>query len=104
MQPNGLCHMGDSLNEKVNRGVQDKLTEQAVINRIMMSSEEISVEEMCKIISGWKKQLCLVVEENGDHIEHRLEINEFYFDIACLRRCLNLTMLTQFSTDLLDIL
>ena len=33
----------------------------------------ISIEEKCKSISFWKKQLCLVVAVYGGHIEHRLK-------------------------------
>ena len=63
----------DSLKEKVYRGVQDKFTEQALMNRIITSWEEISIEEICKSISALKKRLHLVTEEDGDHIEHRLK-------------------------------
>ena len=61
----------NSLKEKVYRGVQDKLTEQALTDRIIISQEEILIEEIRKSISAWKKRLCLVVEEEGGHIEHR---------------------------------
>ena len=45
----------DSSEEKVNQGVRDKSTKQALNDRIIMSWEEISVEEICKSISVWKK-------------------------------------------------
>ena len=38
-----------------------------------MSWEQISVEEILKSISGWKKWLCLETEEDRGHIEHRLK-------------------------------
>ena len=47
------------------------MTEQALVNSIMISWEEISIEQIRKSISAWK--LCLVVEEDGGHIEHRLK-------------------------------
>ena len=40
----------DSWKEKVCRGVQDKLTEQALMNRMIISWEEISMEEIRKSI------------------------------------------------------
>ena len=43
----------DSLNEKVYRGMRDKLTEQALKDRIILSWEEISVREI------HKKHFCL---------------------------------------------
>ena len=54
-----------SLKEKVCRGVQDKLTGQALMSGIIISWEEISLEEIRKSISAWKKRLRLVVEEDG---------------------------------------
>ena len=63
----------DSLKEKVYRGMRDKLTEQALKDRIILSWEEISVGEIRKNISAWKKRLRLVVDEDGGHIEHRLK-------------------------------
>ena len=63
-----------SLKEKVYRGMRDKLTEQASKDKIIsLSWEEISVGEIRKNISAWKKRLRLVVDEDGDHIEHRLK-------------------------------
>ena len=67
------CVLWDFLKEKVYRGVQDKLSEQALMNRIIISWEEISIEEIRKSISAGKKRLRLVVEEHGSHIEHRLK-------------------------------
>ena len=45
-----------------------------------LSWEEISVEGIRLNISAWKKHLRLVVDEDGDHIEHRLKkvINRFF--------------------------
>ena len=63
----------DFLKEKVYRGVQGKFPEQALMNRIIISWKEISIEEICKSIFVWKKQLRLVVEEDVGHIEHRLK-------------------------------
>ena len=63
----------DSLKEKVYRGMPDKLTKQALMNRVIVSWEEISIEEIRKNISAWKKRLCLVVEEDGGHFEHTLK-------------------------------
>ena len=63
----------DSLKAKVYRGMQDELTEQALMNRIIMSWKEISIKEMRKSISMWKQRLRLVVEEDGGHNEHRLK-------------------------------
>ena len=51
--------------------MQYKLTEQTIINRIIISWEEISIEEIHKSISAGKKRIRLVVEEDGGHIEHR---------------------------------
>ena len=62
-----------TLKEKVCRGMQDKLSEQPLMNRITISLEEISIEEMRKSNSAWKKRLRLVVEEDGGYIEHRLK-------------------------------
>ena len=62
-----------SLKEKVYQGVRDKLTKQALNDRITMSWEQISVAEICKSISGWKKWLRLVMEEDRGHIGHRLK-------------------------------
>ena len=59
--------------EKVYRGVQDKLMEQALMNKIITSWEEISIEKIRKSISAWKKRLCLIVDGDGGHIEHRLK-------------------------------
>ena len=67
----------DSLKEKVYRGVDDKLTKQALMNRIIISWEEILVEEIRESISAGKKRLCLIVEEEGGHIEHRLKRMNF---------------------------
>ena len=53
--------------------MQDKLIKQALLNRIILWWEEISIEEICKSISAWKKQRCLGVEEDEGHIEHRLK-------------------------------
>ena len=53
--------------------MRDKLTEQALKDKIFLSYEEISVGEIRKNIFAWKKRLCLVVDEDGDHIEHRLK-------------------------------
>ena len=57
----------DSL--KVYLGVQDKSTEQALMNRMIISWEEI----ICKCNFARKKRLCLVLEEDGGHTEHRLK-------------------------------
>ena len=76
------CAICDSSKEKVYRGVQDKLTEQALVSWMIISLEEISIEEIRKSISAWKKTLRLVVEEDRGHIEPRLEINKFYSDVA----------------------
>ena len=62
-----------SLKEKAYRGEQDKLTEQALMNRMIMSWEEMLIEEIRNRISAWKKRLRLVVEEDRGHIEHRLK-------------------------------
>ena len=59
------------LKEKVYRRVQDQSTEQGLMNRII-SWEKLSIEEIRKSISAWKR-LRLVVEEDGGHIEHRLK-------------------------------
>ena len=53
--------------------MRDELTEQALKGRIILSWEEISVGEIRKNISAWKKRLRLVVDEDGGHIEHRLK-------------------------------
>ena len=63
----------DSLNEKVYRGGQNKLTKQEIMNRTIISREEISIEKIRQSISAWKKRLRLVVEEDGGHNEHRLK-------------------------------
>ena len=56
-----------SLKEKVYQGVRDKLTKQAFNDRIIMSQEEILVEEIRKIISSWTKWIHLVIEEDRGH-------------------------------------
>ena len=62
------------MKEKVYRGVQDKLTEQTLMDRIIIIWwEEISIEEIRKKISAWKKRLRFVKDEDGGHIEHRLK-------------------------------
>ena len=64
---------------------------------IILCWKEISVEQICKSISAWKKGLRLVVE----HFEHRLENAPFILHFF--------NMLfefdnTQIATSLLDIL
>lgn len=63
----------DSLKEKVYEGRRDKFTEQALKDSILASWERISLEEIRKSISAWKKRLRCVVEEDGGHIEHKLK-------------------------------
>ena len=58
---------------EVYRGVQDKLTTQALMNKIKMSWKKILIKEIRKGLFAWKKRLHLVVEEDGGHIEHRLK-------------------------------
>ena len=65
--------MWDSFKEIVYQVVQDKLTKQALMNRIITSWDEITIEEIHKSISAWKKRIRLVAEEDGDYIEHRLK-------------------------------
>ena len=57
------------------------------MSRIIILWEEISIEEIRKSISAWKKRLRLVVEENGDHIEHRLKQMTFTLILHFLRHC-----------------
>ena len=75
-----------SFKEKVCRGVQNGFTEQALMNRMITSWEEISIEEIRKSISAWKKRLRLVVEEDGGDIEHRLKQMNFTLILHFLRR------------------
>ena len=65
--------MWDSLKNKVYREVRDKLTERALMNKIKIPWEEISLKEVRKSIFSRKKHLRLVVEEGGGHIKHRLK-------------------------------
>ena len=65
--------MWDSLKEKAYREVQEKSTEQALMNRMIISWEEISIEDIRNRISASKERFRLVVEEDGGHIEHRLK-------------------------------
>ena len=44
--------MWDFLKEKIYREVEDKLTEQALMNRIIISWEKISIEEIRNSISA----------------------------------------------------
>ena len=67
-----ITHIGP-LKENVYQGGRDKLIKQALNDRIIMSREEISVEEIRKSISAWKKWLRLVLEGDRSHIEHRLK-------------------------------
>ena len=43
------------------------------MNEIIISREEISIEEIRKSISAWKKRLRIVVNEDKSHTEHRLK-------------------------------
>ena len=54
-------------------GSERQNDQQALNNRINISWHQISVEEICKSISGWKKWLHLVMEEDRGHMEHRLK-------------------------------
>ena len=58
---------------KVYEGLREKLTEQALNDRVTMSWKKISIEEIRKSISVWKKRLRIVKEEDGSHIDHRLK-------------------------------
>ena len=45
-------------------GVRDRLTKQALNDKIIMSWEEIPVEELRESISAWNKWLRLVMKED----------------------------------------
>ena len=60
----------DSLSEKVYAGRTEKFTEQELKDRIEQMWGEITVGEIRKSISSWKKRLRLVHSEDGGHIDH----------------------------------
>ena len=78
------CAIRDSLKAEVYREVQNKLTKQASIYRIILPWEKMSIQKRRKRISAWKKRLRLFVEKDGGHIEHRLNLSEIntFIDIA----------------------
>ena len=53
--------------------MRDKLAKQALNDKIIRSWEDISVVEICKSISAWKKWFRLVMEEDRGPIEHKLK-------------------------------
>lgn len=63
----------DSLSEKVYAGRTEKFTEQELKDRIKEKWDEITVAEIRKSITSWKKRLRLVNSEDGGHIDHLLE-------------------------------
>ena len=51
----------------------NRVLEQALMKKIKMPWEVLSTGEIRKKISFWKKRVCLVVEEDGGHMEHTLK-------------------------------
>ena len=60
----------DSLSQKVYAGKQDTFTENELKKQIRKCWKDITLEEIQKTISVWKKRLRTVVAENGGHIDH----------------------------------
>ena len=61
----------DSLSQKVYAGKQDKFTENELKKtQIRNFWKDITLGEIQKTISVWKKRLRTVVAENGGHIDH----------------------------------
>ena len=60
----------DSLSQKVYAGKQDKYTENELKKHIRKCWKDITLGEIKKTISVWKKRLRTVVAENGGHIDH----------------------------------
>ena len=61
----------DSLSQKVYAGKQDKFTENELKKtQIRKFWKDITLGEIQKTISVWKKRLRTVVAENGGHIDH----------------------------------
>ena len=68
----GLCHMG--LHEEESLSMIKRETDQTGVeeqNNYVV--EEDVIEEIHRIIFVCKKRLCLIIEENGSHIEYRLK-------------------------------
>ena len=60
----------DPLSQKVYAGKQDKFTENELKKTIRKCWKDITLGEIQKTISVWKKRLRTVVAENGGHIDH----------------------------------
>ena len=60
----------ESLKEKVYRGQRKKFPEPELKRKILESWQEISIEEIRKSISIWKKRLRTVCEQHGNPIDH----------------------------------
>ena len=60
----------DSLSQKVFARKQDKYTENELKKQIRKCWKDITLGEIQKTISVWKKRLRTVVTENGGHIDH----------------------------------
>ena len=63
----------DSLSQKVYAGKQDKFTENELKKQIQKCWKDITLGEIQKTISVWKKRMRTVVAENGGPIDHRLK-------------------------------
>ena len=63
----------NSLKEKVFQRLGEKLTKQALKDKIVMSWEKILIKEIRKCISVWKRGPRLVLDKDGSHIKHRLK-------------------------------
>ena len=60
----------DSLSQMVYAGKQHKFTENELKKQIRKCWKDITLGEIQKTISVWKKRLQTVVVENGGHIDH----------------------------------
>ena len=60
----------ESLKEKVYRGQRQKFSEPQLKRKILECWQEISIEEIRKSISIWKKCLRTVCEQHGNPIDH----------------------------------
>ena len=63
----------DFLNQIAYWKLREKLIKQTLKDRIITLWEKISIEEIRKSVSVWKKPLCIVVNEDTSHIKHRLK-------------------------------
>ena len=65
------CAIWHSLKkEKIHQGLRGTLAEKMLKNRIMLPWE-ILIGKIRKSISIWKKRLCLFIEDDKNHIEHK---------------------------------